>query len=103
MSAERDTLQERSREQLVKISGLEARLDEVRRADHPAAADLRHRLALLQEDLEEKREELTKKGREVREREDCGSGGSCGCSNCIMICGDKTFECSIYDNEDGYW
>lgn len=67
MSAERDTLQERSKEQLVKISGLEARLDEVRRADHPAVADLRQRLALVQEDLEAKRAELTKKSREVRE------------------------------------
>ncbi|XP_063868536.1 A-kinase anchor protein 9-like isoform X2 [Scylla paramamosain] len=67
VTAERDTLQERSREQLVKISSLEARLDEVRRADHPAAADMRQRLALLQEDLEEKREELTKRSIEVEE------------------------------------
>lgn len=68
VSAERDTLQECTKEQLVKISGLEARLDEVRRADHPAVADLRQRMALLQEDLEAKRTELTKKGREVSKR-----------------------------------
>ncbi|XP_050701004.1 A-kinase anchor protein 9-like isoform X3 [Eriocheir sinensis] len=67
VSAERDTLQERSKEQLVKISRLEARLDEVRRADHPAVSELRQRLAMLQEDLEAKRAELTKKGREVEE------------------------------------
>lgn len=73
VSAERDTLQERSKEQLVKISGLEARIDEIRRADHPAVADMRQRLAVLQEDLEVKRTELTKKGREVREQKGINS------------------------------
>lgn len=65
MTAERDVLQERLNEQLVLMSSLEARLDEMRRSDHPMAAELRQRLTVVQEDLEKKRNELTKKGREV--------------------------------------
>lgn len=62
---ERDALQERSSEQLVQISSLEARLDELRRSDHPMAAEMRQRFTLVQEDLEKKRNELAIKGREV--------------------------------------
>ncbi|XP_063585132.1 A-kinase anchor protein 9-like isoform X1 [Penaeus indicus] len=64
---ERDALQERSSDQLVKISSLEARLDELRRSDHPMAAEMRQRFTLVQEDLEKKRNELAIKGREVEE------------------------------------
>ncbi|XP_069996231.1 A-kinase anchor protein 9 isoform X5 [Penaeus vannamei] len=64
---ERDALQERSSEQLVQISSLEARLDELRRSDHPMAAEMRQRFTLVQEDLEKKRNELAIKGREVEE------------------------------------
>ncbi|XP_042875039.1 A-kinase anchor protein 9-like isoform X4 [Penaeus japonicus] len=64
---ERDALQERSSEQLVQISSLEARLDELRRSDHPMAAEMRQRFTLVQEDLEKKRNELAIRGREVEE------------------------------------
>ncbi|XP_071544904.1 uncharacterized protein [Panulirus ornatus] len=67
VAAERDVLQERLREQLVLTSSLEARLDEMRRSDHPMTAELRQRLTVVQDDLEKKRNELTKKGREVEE------------------------------------
>ncbi|XP_045593928.1 A-kinase anchor protein 9 isoform X3 [Procambarus clarkii] len=67
VTAERDMLQEHSKEQLVQISSLEARLDELRRSDHPMNAELKQRLNVVQEDLEKKRTELTKKGREIEE------------------------------------
>ncbi|XP_042218573.1 A-kinase anchor protein 9-like isoform X3 [Homarus americanus] len=67
VTAERDVLQEHSKEQLVQISSLEARLDEIRRSEHPMTAELRQRLNFVQENLEKKRNEITKKGREIEE------------------------------------
>ncbi|CAL4088645.1 unnamed protein product, partial [Meganyctiphanes norvegica] len=62
---ERDIIQQQSSEQLVKISELQARMEQLRRADHPMAAELRQRITTVQEDLENKRIELNKKSREV--------------------------------------
>ncbi|XP_069957077.1 A-kinase anchor protein 9 isoform X3 [Cherax quadricarinatus] len=67
VTAERDMLQELSKEQLIQISGLEARLDEIRRSDHPMTSELKQRINAVQEDLEKKRSELAKKGREIEE------------------------------------
>lgn len=74
MAHEREMLRKQNSEHLIKISGLEARLEEFRRgADSPYELELRVRISGLQDELERSRAELTTKFREVRNHgnQDC--------------------------------
>ncbi|KAK7066217.1 hypothetical protein SK128_023063 [Halocaridina rubra] len=64
---ERNLLQNRLDKHLLEVATLEARLDEVRRADHPEAAYMRQKLTSLQEELENSRIALIKQGQKNEE------------------------------------
>ncbi|XP_076061295.1 uncharacterized protein LOC143037054 isoform X3 [Oratosquilla oratoria] len=67
ITAERDLLQQQSSENLVQISSLQARLEEMRCSDSPHASEIRQRLTRVQTELDKKRIELSQKAREVEE------------------------------------
>lgn len=62
---EKEMYRKQNSEQLIKISCLEARLEDLKRSESPHEYELKTKINSLKEDLEKCREELTLKYREV--------------------------------------